>query len=303
MRWQGRRGSDNVVDKTKSGKAAGKKPRSPAKERSKKGVASAGLGTLLLTGLLMAFGFSGSEVETLLDDSTAADVRATAQPTPALGDPANEDQSKQFVSVVLADTEEVWRDLFAERGLEYTDARLVLFEGKVRTGCGRANASTGPFYCPADEKVYLDLSFFDELSQDLGAPGDFAQAYIIGHEIGHHVQNLTGVLAEVEKKQRRRSEKFRNELDVRCELQADYYAGVWAHHAQKRFKILEEGDIEEALDAASAIGDDTLQKAEQGYVQPDTFTHGTSKQRARWFKKGFQRGDWKGGDTFGAKRL
>lgn len=214
---------------------------------------------------------------------------------------AEDQQRKEFVSVVLADTEDVWGELFRARGATYVEPHLVLFSNEVRSGCGLAGSATGPFYCPPDENLYLDLHFFDQLAGQLHAPGDFAQAYVIGHEVGHHVQNLTGVLSRVEQRKRKLSKKEANALQVRVELQADYYAGVWAHHAQKRFKILEPGDMEEALQAASAVGDDTLQREAQGYVVPDSFTHGTSAQRVRWFKKGFELGDMDGGDTFSGK--
>jgi predicted metalloprotease len=207
------------------------------------------------------------------------------------------------VSVVLADTEDVWSELFRQKGMTYTDPHLVLFDGSIDSACGNATAAVGPFYCPGDRNLYLDLSFFDQLSRDLDSPGDFAEAYVIGHEVGHHVQNLLGILPKVHKAQAGMSKTQANALQVRVELQADYFAGVWAHHAQARLNILEPGDIEEALRAASSIGDDTLQKQSQGYVVPDAFTHGTSEQRVRWFRKGFDSGDMAGGDTFSARDL
>lgn len=286
MRWQGRRGSENVVDQTGGG------------GRGVKVLGGGGIGTVLIALLLYFLGFSPGEILQVVSSQPAGQSTA-ARP---VDDPRTQ-QRKEFVSVVLADTEDVWRDLFAKQGMRYQDPRLVLFSGSVRSACGHSSAAVGPFYCPPDQNLYLDLTFFDQLSDQLNAPGDFAQAYVIGHEVGHHVQNLTGVLDKVHRQKQRLSQKEANALQVRVELQADYYAGVWAHHAQARFQILEPGDIEEALRAASAIGDDTLQKRSQGYVVPDAFTHGTSAQRVGWFKKGFERGDFQGGDTFSASRL
>ena len=204
-----------------------------------------------------------------------------------------------FMETVLKDTEIVWGDIFRAHKSHYKEPVAVFFRGSTRSGCGYASAQMGPFYCPSDQKVYFDLSFFDELKSRYDAGGDFAQAYVLAHEVGHHVQNLQGILTEVQDlKQRLRSESQSNALQVKVELQADCYAGLWAHHAQKRFNMLEEGDIEEALNTASAIGDDALQKRSQGYVVPDSFTHGSSKQRMEWFYKGFKSGDIKDCDTF-----
>jgi predicted metalloprotease len=202
-----------------------------------------------------------------------------------------------FVGVVLADTEDVWNRLFQQQGSQYQEPKLVLFSGQVRSACGFASAASGPFYCPADRNVYIDLVFYKELKQRFGAPGDFAQAYVIAHEVGHHVQNLLGISEKVQAMRGRVSEAQYNQYSVRLELQADYFAGVWAHHAQ-RMNILEQGDLEEAMRAANAIGDDTLQKQAQGHVVPDSFTHGTSEQRMRWFMKGFKSGKLEQGDTF-----
>jgi hypothetical protein len=212
-------------------------------------------------------------------------------------------QLREFVGVVLADTEEVWRDLFRQMGRTYQDPELVLFSGRVQSACGLAGAAVGPFYCPGDANVYLDFSFFEELHRRFGAPGDFAQAYVIAHEVGHHVQNLLGISDQVDAQRRRLGKAEYNQLSVRLELQADFFAGVWAHHAQERWSILEPGDVEEALRAASAIGDDRLQKQSQGYVVPDAFTHGTSEQRVRWFRLGLDTGDVQRGDTFSAAEL
>ena len=210
-----------------------------------------------------------------------------------------DEREAHFMKTVLADTEDVWREILPHYGLHYTDPVMVLYRGYTRSGCGAAQSQMGPFYCPADKKVYLDLGFFDELAKRHNAPGDFAQAYVLAHEIGHHVQDIQGTLERVQHyKQQVRSRKKANAMQVRVELQADCYAGVWAHHAQKRFNILEPGDIEEALNAASSIGDDTLQKEAQGYVRPDAFTHGSSAQRVKWFKRGFETGDLRACNTF-----
>jgi hypothetical protein len=209
-------------------------------------------------------------------------------------DPA-EDAAVGFVSVVLADTEDVWSELFRQQGGAYVEPKLVLFRGEVQSACGYASAAVGPFYCPADQDVYLDLQFFDDLKQQLGAPGDFAQAYVIAHEIGHHVQKLTGVSDQVREQQQRVGEVEANRLSVRLELQADYFAGVWAHHVQRTKQVLDPNDIEEALNAATAIGDDRLQRQARGTVVPDSFTHGTSAQRLRWFREGYDTGDYAAG--------
>jgi predicted metalloprotease len=207
------------------------------------------------------------------------------------------------VKVVLADTEDVWNKLFQEQGAQYQEPTLVLFTDAVQSACGSASAATGPFYCPGDQQVYIDLSFQQTLSQRLGAGGDFAMAYVVAHEVGHHIQNLMGITNKVHSQRRSLSQEDYNELSVRLELQADFLAGVWTHHAQEMNNILEQGDIEEAMRAANAIGDDRLQKQSQGYVVPDAFTHGTSAQRMRWFKKGLETGDINQGDTFSAQSL
>ena len=209
-----------------------------------------------------------------------------------------DDNNAQFVSAVLAQTEDIWTKVFQKYNASYVEPKLVLFRNSVRSACGNASSETGPFYCPVDQKVYLDLSFFDELAKRHDAPGDFAQAYVIAHEIGHHVQNITGTIDKVQKEKQKSSTKQQNELQVKVELQADCYAGLWAYYSKKDFDSLEEGDIQEALNAANAIGDDTLQKKAQGHVVPDSFTHGTSKQRMSWFKKGFDTGDLKACNTF-----
>jgi hypothetical protein len=211
---------------------------------------------------------------------------------------AEEDQLVQFVSVVLKDTETVWSKIFQEWGTSYRKPTLVLFRGEVNSACGFASAASGPFYCPSDEKVYIDLSFCDLLRTKFGANGDFAIAYVIAHEIGHHVQNQLGILEKVSSQRSRLSEVKANQLTVQLELQADFLSGMWAHNAQEMLNTLETGDIEEALNAAAAVGDDNLQMKYQGRINPDTFTHGTSAQRKRWFLKGWQTGDFEQGDTF-----
>jgi predicted metalloprotease len=212
---------------------------------------------------------------------------------------AEEEELTQFVKVVLADTEDVWHKLM----LDYREPTLVLFSGTVQSGCGNADASSGPFYCSEDEKLYIDLVFYQELKNRFNAPGDFAQAYVIAHEVGHHVQHLLGITDKVHAAKSEMSEEEYNELSVRLELQADFLAGVWAHHANELNDIIEQGDFEEAINAASAIGDDTLQKQFQGRVTPDSFTHGTSEQRVRWFTKGYKTGDTAQGDTFNTEDL
>lgn len=252
-----------------------------------------GLGALVIG--LLAY-FLGIDPEQLPQQLPGGGGSQTEQQIPA------NDSMAQFIGVVLAETEDVWNPLFQAKGRQYQEPKLVLFSGRVQSACGIAGAAVGPFYCPGDKQVYIDLSFYKALKDKLGAPGDFAQAYVIAHEVGHHVQNLLGVSEQVQSLQKRSSEKAANELSVRTELQADYYAGVWAHHAAKK-GILETGDLEEALNAASAIGDDRLQKQSQGYVVPDAFTHGSSEQRIRWFKKGFDSGDPDLGNTFQTEDL
>jgi predicted metalloprotease len=270
MRWEGRRQSENVTDR-----------------RGVTGGIAAGGGFLGITGLvlyLLLGGDPGGPVDESPDPRTAPGVSRGVNP--------NEDQLKQFTSVVLADTEDVWHALFAQQfSRNYREPKLVLFSGSDRSGCGFASSATGPFYCPRDEQVYIDLQFFNELAGRFQAAGDFAQAYVIAHEVGHHVQKQLGVFNQVDARRRGASEVESNRLSVRTELQADFLAGVWAHHAQKTRNILEPGDLEEALAAANAVGDERLQRKAQGHVVPDSFTHGTSAQRVRWFQLGFQTGD------------
>jgi hypothetical protein len=286
MRWQESRRSDNVEDQR--GSSFGGKP-----------VALGGGGLLVL--LLISLIFKVNPL-TLLEGVNANVDSPGVSGSVTPGSPA-EEKMKDFVSAVLGETEDVWSDVFARSGKTYRRPKLVLFSGMVQSACGTAETASGPFYCPGDEKVYLDMSFFNELSQKLGAPGDFAQAYVIAHEIGHHVQKQLGINQKVEEMQSRSSRARANELSVRLELQADFLAGVWAHYAQERMSILEAGDLEEALNAASSVGDDRIQKQSQGYVVPDAFTHGTSEQRARWFRLGFETGDMARGDTFSANPL
>lgn len=275
MKWQGRRGSRNVEDRR--GMSTGTK------------VVGGGIGTLVIVLLVYLL---GGDPSAILQDSGSGQASGPVEAT------EEENAMAQFVSVVLADTEEVWGKLFEQAGGTYRQPTLVLFRDQVQSACGYATAASGPFYCPADEKVYIDLSFCDDLRNKYGAYGDFAVAYVIAHEVGHHVQNLMGILDEVQTERKRLSEVRANQLTVRLELQADFLAGVWAHHADRMFNSLEEGDIEEALNAASSIGDDVLQKKYQGRVIPDAFTHGTAAQRSSWLRKGWVTGDLSQGDTF-----
>jgi len=242
----------------------------------------------------------GADPRQLLEQvSTEGQAPATQSSRPTNPE---EEELRQLVSAVLADTEDVWNDNFRQLGRQYREPTLVLFTDQVQSACGVAGATVGPFYCPGDEKLYIDLSFYRELKTRFRAPGDFAQAYVIAHEVGHHIQHLLGTMDQVNSARQRTSEAEANQLSVRLELQADFLAGVWAHHAQKR-GVLEQGDVEEALGAASAIGDDRLQRESQGYVVPDSFTHGSSDQRIRWFRKGLETGDIRQGDTFNVRSL
>lgn len=284
MRWKGRRQSENIDDRR--GQSAGS------------GVAvGGGIGTLVLVLLVALLGGDPSQLINGQPPAGGGASQGINQPlTQADAD------MREFVSVVLADTEDVWTKLFSARGERYVPPRLVLFTGQVQSGCGFASAQVGPFYCGEDSTVYLDTSFFQEMKNRFNAGGDFAAAYVIAHEVGHHVQNLEGTLSQVNRARQRMPEREANALLVRLELQADFYAGVWAHHARDMASI-DRQDIEEALTAANAIGDDTLQKQAQGYVVPDAFTHGSSEQRMRWFTYGWETGDPSKGDTFNARRL
>lgn len=262
-------------------------------------------GTLIAALLFGAFiYFSGADLGSLLGGMTGAPVESTqSAPQGKVESSPQEEELKQFVAVVLADTEDTWHSLFNERGDTYKEPRLVLFRGAVNTACGRGQVAMGPFYCPGDQKVYLDLRFFDELKNRHDAPGDFAQAYVVAHEVGHHVQTLLGILAKVHEAKSKVSEAQANQLSVKQELQADCFAGIWEHYASRSRQLLESGDVDEGLNAASAIGDDRLQKEARGYVTPESFTHGSSAQRVRWFRIGLDKGTLSACNTFAANSL
>jgi predicted metalloprotease len=281
MRTEGDRESDNVEDQRGFGG---------------RGMAvGGGIGTLVLA--LIGYFIFGDPRALVQPGTGGPGGNPSAQVAPP--DKATEDKLTKFVRVVLADTEDVWnQQLPRQTGKQYRNPKLVLFTGRVQSACGTASTASGPFYCPGDEKVYIDLAFYDELNRRFKAPGDFAEAYVIAHEVGHHVQKILGITDKVDAQRGRLSKDQYNRLSVRLELQADFYAGVWAHHAQRMKNILEPGDLEEAIRAASAVGDDSIQKQTQGYVVPDSFTHGTSRQRMAWFKKGYVTGDITQGDTF-----
>ena len=279
MRWIGGRESDNVEDRRGGGGGM---------------AIGGGIGTVVIAVVIYLLGGDPSQI---LNQSGGGQAVSQQAPT----GPQADDKAAQFTKVVLGYTEDVWTRLMAAQGQQYRKPVLVLFRGRTQSGCGVASAASGPFYCPGDKKLYIDLSFYDDLQQRFNAPGDFAMAYVVAHEIGHYIQDQWGILDKVHQAQERMNEADANRLSVRLELQADFLAGVWAHHAQQQMKILEEGDVQEALNAASAIGDDNIQKTTQGYVTPEGFTHGTAAQRAYWFKKGFQTGDINQGDTFNSK--
>jgi len=287
MRWQMGRRSDNIEDQR--GMPVGRGA-----------VVGGGLGTIVLVLLALYFGVDPSVVLQGADPGDSRSVSSVQQQQRA---PAGDEPLKDFVSVILADTEDTWGELFQRMGRQYERPHLVLFSGAVRSACGFAEAAVGPFYCPGDRKLYIDLSFYRDLRDKLGAPGDFAQAYVIAHEVGHHVQNLLGIAERVQAAQGKRGRTEANALQVRMELQADCLAGVWANNAQRARNLLESGDIEEGLNAASAIGDDRLQRQTQGRVVPESFTHGSSAQRVRWFKRGIDSGDPGQCDTFAAAKL
>jgi len=285
MKWRSRRQSDNVEDLRGTGGRG-----------LKIGGGIGGLGIVIAILYMLLGGNPGDVTQSLQVDQPYA-----AGPSEPLS--AKDQEMGQFVRAVLASIEDVWRERFRAAGEAYVEPKLVLFSGQVDSPCGYAGASSGPFYCPGDSKVYIDLSFFEDMQRQLGAPGDFALAYVIAHEVGHHVQNLLGINEQVMSRRGRLSERDFNQLMVRMELQADFLAGVWAHYANLEKDFLESGDIEEGMNAASAVGDDRIMKRTQGYVVPDAFTHGTSEQRVRWFKKGLDTGDINKGDTFGAAVL
>ncbi len=284
MRWEFGRKSSNVEDR-RGGGVSGP-------------LVGGGIGTIVLAVIVALLGGDPGAVlqqgqEQVPSDRTSSESPRT-QPTAA------NDRMADFVSVVLADTEDTWGNLFRQNGENYVEPKLVLFSNAVQSACGSASSAVGPFYCPADQKVYIDLSFYQDLKDKLNAPGDFAQAYVIAHEVGHHVQNLMGISSKVRTLQRQASRAEANQLSVRLELQADCFAGIWAHHANRSRQILEAGDVEEALNAASSIGDDRLQSQSTGRVVPDSFTHGSSAQRVRWFKRGIQTGEPAQCNTFAA---
>lgn len=288
MRFGNRRESENIEDRRGQGGM-----------RGVGGRGRIGIGTIVLALVAMYFG-----VDPRLVFDTAGLMPGADTPAQAPGPrPAEENELARFVSQVLADTEDTWGPMFASAGRQYQEPTLVLFTGATQSACGVGRAETGPFYCPADSKVYLDLSFFDELHSRFGAPGDFAQAYVVAHEVGHHVQNLLGISGKVQAARQRSAEREANQLSVRLELQADCLSGVWAHHANRSRGVIEAGDIEEGLGAAAAIGDDRLQRQSTGHVMPDSFTHGSSDQRVRWFRKGLSAGSMQACDTFSTNAL
>jgi predicted metalloprotease len=294
MKWEGNRESDNVEDRRDEGGAGG--------GSGLIGGRGIGIGTIVIA--LVGGWFFGVNPLTILNllSGGGGVQQVQQQQAPAHRPPADDHMAK-FVSTVLADTEDVWKDVFSKGGKAYQEPHLVLFRGATPTACGTGKAAMGPFYCPGDQKVYIDLAFYAEMKTRFNAPGDFAQAYVIAHEVGHHVQNLLGVSDKVDLARRRMSEREANALSVRLELQADCFAGVWGFHANRARKVLESGDLEEALNAATAIGDDTLQRNAGRGVSPDSFTHGSSAQRVRWFRRGIEAGDMKQCDTFAARQL
>jgi uncharacterized protein len=280
MRWLGRRTSGNVEDRR--GMSGGKI------------AVGGGLGTIVIVFIIYLMGGDPGEILNQIGIGGSSEPTMTSE---------KEDSLAQFSSVVLADCEDVWKKIFSESGKTYLVPTLVLYTTQVNSACGISGSASGPFYCPLDEKLYIDLSFMEELQNRFNAPGDFAMAYVIAHEVGHHVQKLLGIMDKVEKMREQVSEEEYNQISVRLELQADFLAGVWANHAEEMFGILEEGDIEEALGAASAVGDDAIQMETRGHVVPDSFTHGTSAQRMRWFTRGFKTGDLSQGDRFSVENL
>jgi len=284
MLWQGRRESDNVEDERGSGGGG-------------RIVMGGGIGTVILVVLYLLLGGNPQALFNSQDSAQLPQQHGQYQ------NQAPRDEASKFVAVVLADTEDAWHSIFQQMGREYQEPRLVLFTDLTQSGCGFARGATGPFYCPEDQRVYIDLGFFRLLQQRLGAGGDFAEAYVIAHEVGHHVQNLLGITDRMQAARGRVSEAEYNRLSVKLELQADFLAGVWARYADRVKHVVEAGDIEEAMRAASAVGDDRLQSRSRGYVVPDSFTHGTSEQRLRWFRRGYETGDLRQGDTFNAAEL
>lgn len=301
MRWRGRRQSSNIEDRRSGGGYSRSAPGgAPMGYRTRRVRTGGGLGIGAIIIIVIIAWVTGVNPLQLLGGGGGSAPVPSGSSQPAGG--ALDDDGARFVSVVLADTEDTWKRIFADGGVSYQDPTLVLFTDQTRSPCGFASAATGPFYCPADRKVYIDLGFYRELRTQFNAPGDFAQAYVIAHEIGHHVQNLLGVLPDVNAARRRASQADANQLSVRLELQADCLAGIWAHDAEGR-GLLEVGDIDEALNAAAQIGDDAIQKRTQGYVVPESFNHGSSEQRSRWFTIGYQEGRLDACNTFGVERI
>jgi predicted metalloprotease len=286
MRWRDGRRSENVEDYRGQGGGGG----------GMGGGFKFGIGTLVL---VAAAYFLGIDPRLVMGVMQATQGEGSTTQTESVSTTKPNDEGGDFMAVVLADTEDTWSELFRAGGSQYSPPRLRLYEGGTRSGCGSASAEAGPFYCPADQRVYIDLNFYQELARRFNAPGDFAQAYVLAHEVGHHVQNLIGIADKVRDAQQRSSKEEQNALQVRMELQADCFAGIWAHHAQRSRQILESGDIEEAMGAAAAVGDDMIQKQTQGYVVPESFTHGSAQQRQQWFTRGFQSGAISACDTFG----
>ena len=283
MRWQNRRKSSNVEDRRRMGG---------------RGISvGGGLGAVVLVLIYLFFGGDSDDISRGIQ-SIQPGTTSTAQTLSS-----EQEQLGDFVSVVLADTEDVWHMLFRRENLDYREPGIVLFSGSTQSACGYARSASGPFYCPGDEMIYIDLDFLQAMQRQLGAPGDFAMAYVIAHEVGHHVQKLLGIMDKHNRLRSQLSEREFNRQTVRLELQADFLAGIWAHHAQRMKNILEEGDIREGIDAAAAVGDDRIQQGSRGYVVPDSFTHGTSRQRSHWFLKGWKTGDLNQGDTFSAAGL
>lgn len=296
MRWRGRRQSTNVDDRrgTPRPSLGGRRVRMPVSRRQG-GVG----GLLLIVVIVVVAGFLGVDPVQLLGGGTSPGSGSSPSASQRT-DPARNDSTTRFVSTVLAETEDVWNGIFQSSGGDYPEPTLVLFEGQVRSACGFASAASGPFYCPADAKVYIDLRFFDELARRFNAAGDFAQAYVIAHEVGHHVQNIIGVLPQFNRMRRQMSQAEQNAMSVRVELQADCFAGIWGHYTEQK-GLLERGDLDEALNAATQIGDDTIQRRTQGFIVPESFSHGTSQQRRDWFLRGFETGRLDACDTFNGR--
>lgn len=310
MRWKGRRQSRNIEDaRGQAPKARGRNPfgRGGFRLPSRRGGAGGGMSikSLLLMGVvflaLWAFGIvSPADILSQMGGAPTSNFEQTSSPAKTGAPRANSDQMTQFVATVLAETEDVWNGVMKSEGINYPEPTLKLFSGQVQSACGFASSASGPFYCPGDSKIYIDLTFYDELAQKFGAAGDFAQAYVLAHEVGHHVQNVIGVLPKFNELRRSMSKAEENKMSVRVELQADCFAGIWAHYTEQK-GLLERGDLEEALNAANQIGDDTLQKRSQGYVVPESFNHGTSAQRKTWFLRGFDSGKLSACDTFNTR--